>query len=193
MAKDGLESLFWDFWSSGWRFKEINSEYLLEEPMLKLKLQYLVTWCEELTHWKRPWCWEGLKAEGEGGNRGWHGWMISLTQWTRVWANSRRQWRTEEPAALQSMGCKELDMTERLKNRRHSILYVDYSMYTIHTIVSTQKSFISVPLNIITFEQHKIQPEERWTTHSPGSKWQSSRSKCTDTSRSKQVPNQGEK
>jgi len=66
-------------------------------------------------------------------------------------------------------------------------------MYNIHTIVSTPKSFISVPLNTITFEQHKIQPEEQWTTHSPGSKWQSSRSKCTDTSRSKQVRNEGEK
>ena len=33
----------------------------------------LATWCEELTHWKRPWCWERLKAGGEGDDRGWHG------------------------------------------------------------------------------------------------------------------------
>ena len=39
----------------------------------------LATWCEELTHWKRPWCWERLKA-GEGDNRGWDGWMASPTQ-----------------------------------------------------------------------------------------------------------------
>ena len=39
---------------------------------------------------KRPWCWERLMARGEGGNRGWDGWMASLTQWTRVWANSGR-------------------------------------------------------------------------------------------------------
>ena len=44
----------------------------------------LATWCEELTHWKRPWCWERLKAGGEGGDRGWDGWMESLTQWTWV-------------------------------------------------------------------------------------------------------------
>ena len=44
----------------------------------------LATWCEELTHWKRPWCWERLKAGGEGDDRGWDGWMASLTQWTRV-------------------------------------------------------------------------------------------------------------
>ena len=37
----------------------------------------LATWCEELTHWKRPWCWERLKAGGEGDDRGWDGWMAS--------------------------------------------------------------------------------------------------------------------
>ena len=64
----------------------------------------LSTWCEELTQWKRPWCWERLKAGGEGDNRGWDGWMTSLTQWTWVWANSRRQWMTGKPGVLQSMG-----------------------------------------------------------------------------------------
>ena len=39
------------------------------------------TWCEELTHWKRPWCWERLKAGGKGDNREWDGWMASLTWW----------------------------------------------------------------------------------------------------------------
>ena len=65
--------------------KEISPEYSLEGLMLKLKLQYF-GWCEELIHWKRPWCWERLKAGGEGDNRGWNGWMISLTLWTWVWA-----------------------------------------------------------------------------------------------------------
>ena len=64
---------------------KINSENSLEELMLKLKLQYLGTQCEEVTHWKRPWCWEGLKA-GEGDDRGWDGWMPSLNRWTWVWA-----------------------------------------------------------------------------------------------------------
>ena len=44
----------------------------------------------ESTHWKRPWWWERLKAVGEGGDRGWDGWMESLTQWTWVWATSGR-------------------------------------------------------------------------------------------------------
>ena len=49
----------------------------------------LATWCEELTHWKKPWCWEGLGSEGEGDDRGWDGWMVSPTQWTWVWVDSR--------------------------------------------------------------------------------------------------------
>ena len=44
---------------------------------------------EKLTLWKRPWCWERLRTR-EGGDRGWDGWMASLTQWTWVWANSGR-------------------------------------------------------------------------------------------------------
>ena len=42
----------------------------------------------ELTHWKRPWCWEGLGAGGEGDDRGWDGWMASPTRWAWVWVNS---------------------------------------------------------------------------------------------------------
>ena len=49
----------------------------------------LATWCEELTHWKRPWCWERLKAGGEREDRGWDGWMASPIQWTWVWVNSK--------------------------------------------------------------------------------------------------------
>ena len=49
----------------------------------------LATWCKELIHWKRPWCWERLKVGGEGNDRGWDGWMASPTQWTWVWASFR--------------------------------------------------------------------------------------------------------
>ena len=62
----------------------------------------LATWWEELTHLKRPWFWEILKA-GEGENRGWDGWMASLTQWTWVWASSGNWWWTGKPGVLQSM------------------------------------------------------------------------------------------
>ena len=70
--------------------KKSNPEYSLEGLMLKPKLNTLVTWCEEPTHWKRLWCWERLKAKGEGDYRGWDGWMASPTQWTWVLAHSGR-------------------------------------------------------------------------------------------------------
>ena len=64
----------------------------------------LATSCEELTHWKRPWCWEGLGAGGEGDDRGWDGWMASLTQWMWVWGNSGSWWWTGRPGVLWFMG-----------------------------------------------------------------------------------------
>ena len=86
--------------------KEISPDYSLEGLMLKLKLQYFgyLIWKEEPTHWKRPWCWERLKAGGEGDDRGQYGWMASPTQWIWVWASSGRWWRTGNPGMLQSMG-----------------------------------------------------------------------------------------
>ena len=63
----------------------------------------LATWCKQLTHWKRPWCWARLKAGREGDNRRQNGCMATLTQWTWVWANSRDWWRTGKPGVLQSM------------------------------------------------------------------------------------------
>ena len=57
----------------------------------------LATWCGKLTQSKRPRCWERLRAGGKGDDRGWDGWMASLTQWRWVWASSRRWWRTGKP------------------------------------------------------------------------------------------------
>ena len=74
----------------------------------------LATSCEELTHWKRLWCWEGFGPGGEGDARGWDGWMASLTRWMWVWVNSGSWWWTGRPGVLRFMGSKELDMTERL-------------------------------------------------------------------------------
>ena len=55
------------------------------------------------SHWKRPWCWERLKAGGESGDRGWDGWMASLTRWTWVWANPGKSMGSMQ-SMLQSMG-----------------------------------------------------------------------------------------
>ena len=70
--------------------------------------------CEELTHLKRPWCWEGLGAGGEGDDRGWDGWMASLARWAWVWVNSGSWWWTGRPGVLWFMGSQESDTTERL-------------------------------------------------------------------------------
>ena len=67
----------------------------------------LATSCEELTHLKRPWLWERLKA-GVGDDRGWDGWMASPTQWTLVWVNSGSRWWTGWPGVLQPMGSQQV-------------------------------------------------------------------------------------
>ena len=87
--------------------KEISPEYSLEGLMLKLKLQYFghLIW---ITHWKRSWCWERLKAGGEGDDRGWDGWMASLTRWAWVWVTSGCYWWTGRPGVLQSMGLQRV-------------------------------------------------------------------------------------
>ena len=68
----------------------------------------LATWCEKLTHLKRPWCWERLKVRGEGDDRGWDGWMASLTGWTWVWLIFGSWWWTGRPGMLQSMGSQRV-------------------------------------------------------------------------------------
>ena len=65
-----FQSVHWKFWCWSWNFNT------------------LATWCKELTHLKRPWCWERLMVGGEGDNRGWDGWITSLTHWTWAWVNS---------------------------------------------------------------------------------------------------------
>ena len=89
------------------------------------------TSCEELTHWKRPWCWEGLGAGGEGDDRGWDGWMASPTRWAWVWVNSGSWWWTGRPGELRFMGSQrvgydwatELNWTELKIYESNSIKY----------------------------------------------------------------------
>ena len=94
-----------------------NQSWKFIGRMLKLKFQYF----RSLTQLKRPWCWERLKAGGEGDDRGWDGWMASPTQWTWVWVSSGSRWWTGKPGMMQSMGLQrvihdwatELNWTER--------------------------------------------------------------------------------
>ena len=108
--------------------KEMNPEYSLEGLMLKLKLQYIGHLMEPI-HWKRPWYWERLRI-GEGGNRGWDGWMASLAQWKWVWAISRRWWRTGKPGMLQSLESQRFRhdwVTERQQHCKKTIMLFIFS------------------------------------------------------------------
>ena len=82
-----------DFWEPPWTARRSNQS-ILKKAILNIHWKdwcwswnsnTLATLCKELTHLKRPWCWERLKASGEGDDRGWYGWIASLTQWTWVW------------------------------------------------------------------------------------------------------------
>ena len=99
----------WTAWRSNQSIlKEISPEYSLEGLMGK------ATWCKELTHLKRPWCWERLKAGGEGDDKGWDGWMASPTQWTWVWASSGVGDEPGSLACCSPWGQKESDMITEL-------------------------------------------------------------------------------
>ena len=89
--------------------KEINPVYSLEGLMLKL--QYFATWCKELIHWKRPSCWKKLRARKEGDDRGWDGWMASLTQWYEFEETQGDSDGQRSLACYNSWGCKESDTT----------------------------------------------------------------------------------
>ena len=102
--------------------KEVSPECSLEGLMLKLKLQYFghLMWRNDSL--KRPWCWKRLKAEGEGDDRGWDGWLASLTWWTWVWIGSRSWWWTGKPGVLQSMG------SQRVRNE-----WLNWLNWYVHT------------------------------------------------------------
>ena len=98
--------------------KEISPEYSLEELMLKLQsFGHLMGRADSF---EKTWCWERLKVGGEGDDRGWDGWMASLTRWIWVWVSSESWWWTGKLGVLQSMGSQKLDTTEQLNsNNRH--------------------------------------------------------------------------
>ena len=94
-STDAFKLWCWRRLESPLDFKEIkpvkgNQLWIFIERTDGEVLNTLATSCKEPTHWKRSWCWERLTANGEGGRRGCDGQIASLTQWTWIWANSRR-------------------------------------------------------------------------------------------------------
>ena len=88
----------------------------------------LATQCKELTHLKRPWCWERSKSAGEGDDRGWDGWMASPTRWTWVWVDSGSWWWTGRPGVLQFMGL------QRVRHNWATELNWNYTVYCLLTL-----------------------------------------------------------
>ena len=112
--------------------KEISPEYSLERLIWSWNSNTLATWCEEMTHLKRSWCWEKLRAGREGENRGWDGWMASLTQWTWVWVNSRSWWWTGRPVMLQSMGLQSRTWLSNWTEDQFIISHLAYLLPNIY-------------------------------------------------------------
>ena len=84
-----MNSQDWFPWGwTGWIFLQSRGLLRVFSNTIVQNINFLATSCEELTHWKRPWCWEGLGAGGEGDDRVWDGWMASPTRWAWVWMNS---------------------------------------------------------------------------------------------------------
>ena len=118
-----------DSWESlGLKRDQTSQSYRKSTPNIQWKdwclgwsANTLATWCEELTHLKRPWCWERLKVKGEGGGRGWHGWILSLTHWTWISARSGRWQRTGRPGVVQSMGLQRVG--HDLVTEQQSLVY----------------------------------------------------------------------
>jgi len=108
IGEDSWESLGMqgDPTSPFWRRSALG--FLWKEWCWSWNSSTLATSWEELTHWKRPWCWEGLEAGREGDDRGWDGWMASRTRWTWVWVNSGSWWWTERPGMLRFMGSQRV-------------------------------------------------------------------------------------
>ena len=104
---DSIHSRAW--WIQKKETQEVSSEIICVPKMTAIYLGHtLATSCKQLTHWKRPCCWEGLGAGGEGDDRGWDGWMASPTRWAWVWVNSGSLWWTGRPGVLRFMGSQRV-------------------------------------------------------------------------------------
>ena len=88
--------------------REISPEYSLKRLILKLKLQNFGHLMWRANSLKKTLVLGKIEGGRRRDNRGWDGWMTSLTQWTCVWTSSGRWWRTGKPGVLQFMGSQRV-------------------------------------------------------------------------------------
>ena len=106
--------------------KTVKGEQIVKDLWFLLKgcwswsSNTLASWCEELTHWKIPWCWERLRAGRGGGDRGWDGWMASVTRWTWVWVDSGSWWWAGRPGVLWFMGSQRVGHDWATRHAAHT-------------------------------------------------------------------------
>ena len=96
-----------------------------------LKLQYFSHLMQKADSLEKTLCWERLKAGGEGNNRGWDGWIASLTRWTWVWVSSRCWWWTGRPGMLQPVGLQRVrhDWATELNSTAELLLASQVSLF----------------------------------------------------------------
>ena len=107
--------VLWKEWCSSWNSSTLGTS------------------CEELTHWKRLWFWEGLRARGEGDDRGWDVWMASLTQWTWVWVTPGVGDGQGGLACCDSLGCRVGHDWATELNWTDPVISVPFVEETIHS------------------------------------------------------------
>ena len=90
--------------------KEISPGCSLEGLILELKIETFGHLMWRADSLERPWCWEKLRAGGEGDDGEWDGWMASRTQWTWVWVGSGSWWWTGRPGLLRFMGSQRVGL-----------------------------------------------------------------------------------
>ena len=124
-----------------------------EIDLCKLNLQYLGHMMWRADSLEKTWYWERLKAKGEGGGRGWDDWIASLTQWTWVWANSGREWRTRKLGMLQSMGSQRVG---------HNLV-TDQQQQTLSTLgFSHWENACKLLLTVLSWKWHSEEMERDW-------------------------------